>query len=74
MIVRPRNREGTLRQLREEWPVLTLYVPFEQIVAIALSAAIVVVSLVQIIRTVATLLVLDGYPSSEEAFAAGDEP
>jgi len=53
MIVRARNREGTLQQLRAEWPVLTLYERFEQVVAIVLSAVIaviVVVSLVQLIR------------------------
>lgn len=66
----PRNREGTLRQLRTEWPVLTLYERFEQIVAIVLSlviAVIVVMSLIQLIRTVATIMVLEGFNPLDHA-------
>jgi len=57
MSSRPRNREGTLRQLQAECPVLTLYERFEQLMAIVLSAVIaviVVVSLVQLIRDIHT--------------------
>jgi uncharacterized membrane protein (DUF373 family) len=57
------DREGTPRQRREEWRVLTLYERFEQVVAVVLSgviAVIVVVALFQLIRTVAMLVVLQG--------------
>jgi uncharacterized membrane protein (DUF373 family) len=63
MTSRPGNRERTVKQLRNEWAVLTLYERFEQIVSILLSgviAAIVVISLVQLVRTVAVLVVREG--------------
>lgn len=50
--------------LRERWPMMTLYERFEQVVAIVLSAVIaviVVTSLVQLIREVFMLLVLDAF-------------
>jgi uncharacterized membrane protein (DUF373 family) len=70
MTATPRNREGALRQLRAEWPLLTMYERFEQIVAIVLSAVIaviVVISLIQLIRTVAMLLVQEGFNPLDHA-------
>ncbi|MDM7456922.1 MAG: phosphate-starvation-inducible PsiE family protein [Tepidimonas sp.] len=54
----------TVPSLRERWPMMTLYERFEQVVAIVLSAVIaviVVTSLVQLIREVFMLLVLDAF-------------
>lgn len=51
-------------QIRHELSVMTIYERFEQVVALLLSAiiaAIVVVSLLQLVRTVFTLLVVDAF-------------
>ena len=56
--------ESPLQTLRREWAVMSFYERFEQVVALALSgviAVIVVVSLLQLVRVVFTLLVLDAF-------------
>lgn len=58
------RRHPAAPTLRERWPMMTLYERFEQVVAIVLSAVIaviVVTSLVQLIREVFMLLVLDAF-------------
>lgn len=60
----PEPRAHALPTLRERWPMMTLYERFEQVVVIVLSAVIaviVVTSLVQLIREVFMLLVLDAF-------------
>ena len=50
--------------LRAEWQILTFYERFEQIVAFMLSgviAVIIVVSMLQLIRIVFTLLIIDAF-------------
>ena len=58
--------------LRTEWRVMTFYERFEQIIALVLSgviAAIVVISLLQLIRTVLRLLLTDAFnPLDHEVF------
>ena len=50
--------------LRAEWQILTFYERFEQIVALMLSgviAVIIIVSMLQLIRIVFTLLIIDAF-------------
>ena len=56
--------ETTRMRLRREWAVMTFYERFEQIVAHILSmviALVIVVSLVQLIRIVFSLLIIDAF-------------
>ena len=51
-----------LDKMRSEWRLMTVYERFEQVVAITLSgvsALVIVISLIQLIRLVFTLLVMD---------------
>lgn len=51
-----------LDEMRSQWRLMTVYERFEQVVAIALSAVmsmVIVISLIQLIRLVFTLLVMD---------------
>ncbi|RPE72898.1 uncharacterized membrane protein (DUF373 family) [Tibeticola sediminis] len=66
----PRKKPATFEVWREQWSMLGFYERFEQIVAIILSAVIaviVVTSLVQLIRVVFTLLVLDAFNPLDHA-------
>lgn len=57
-------------QLRQEFSVMTLYERFEQLVALLLSvviAAIIVVSMLQLVRTVFSLLVFDAFNPLDHA-------
>ncbi|MGE6582410.1 phosphate-starvation-inducible PsiE family protein [Vreelandella aquamarina] len=62
----------TLDEIRSQWRLMTFYERFEQVVALALSAVIAVIivaSLIQLIRLVFTLLVMDALnPTDHEAF------
>ena len=52
----------TLDEMRSQWRLMTVYERFEQVVAITLSgviALVIVISLIQLIRLVFTLLVMD---------------
>jgi uncharacterized membrane protein (DUF373 family) len=52
----------TFDKMRSQWLLMTVYERFEQVVAIALSCVIsmvIVISLIQLIRLVFTLLVMD---------------
>lgn len=52
----------TLDEMRSQWRLMTVYERFEQFVAITLSgviALVIVISLIQLIRLVFTLLVMD---------------
>ena len=52
----------TLDEIRSQWRLMTVYERFEQFVAITLSgviALVIVISLIQLIRLVFTLLVMD---------------
>ena len=52
----------TLDEIRSQWRLMTVYERFEQVVAITLSgviALVIVISLIQLIRLVFTLLVMD---------------
>lgn len=64
--------ETTFRRLLTEWSVMTFYERFEQIVALILSAviaAVIVVSLVQLIQIVFTLLLSEAFnPLDHRAF------
>lgn len=59
------NKESghtTLDEMRSQWRLMTVYERFEQVVAITLSgviALVIVISLIQLIRLVFTLLVMD---------------
>lgn len=59
------NKESghtALDEIRSQWPLMTVYERFEQFVAITLSgviALVIVISLIQLIRLVFTLLVMD---------------
>ena len=51
-----------LDEMRSQWRLMTVYERFEQVVAITLSAVmsmVIVISLIQLIRLVFTLLVMD---------------
>ena len=51
-----------LDEMRSQWPLMTVYERFEQVVAITLSGVmsmVIVISLIQLIRLVFTLLVMD---------------
>ena len=51
-----------LDEMRSQWRLMTVYERFEQVVAITLSgviALVIVISLIQLIRLVFTLLVMD---------------
>lgn len=51
-----------LDKMRSQWRLMTVYERFEQVVAITLSgvsALVIVISLIQLIRLVFTLLVMD---------------
>jgi uncharacterized membrane protein (DUF373 family) len=66
----PRKKPATFEVWREQWSMLGFYERFEQIIAIILSAVIaviVVTSLVQLIRVVFTLLVLDAFNPLDHA-------
>jgi uncharacterized membrane protein (DUF373 family) len=63
-------RRMTWRQIRHELAVMSFYERFEQVVALLLSAviaAIIVVSLLQLVRTVFTLLVVDAFNPLDHA-------
>ena len=52
----------TLDEMRSQWRLMTVYERFEQVVAITLSGVmsmVIVISLIQLIRLVFTLLVMD---------------
>ncbi len=52
----------TLDEMRSQWRLMTVYERFEQVVAIALwgvMSMVIVISLIQLIRLVFTLLVMD---------------
>ena len=52
----------SLDEMRSQWRLMTVYERFEQVVAITLSgviALVIVISLIQLIRLVFTLLVMD---------------
>lgn len=54
----------TFQQFRGQWSVMTIYERFEQVVALLLSmvmAVIIVVSLLQLIQIVYTLLIIDAF-------------
>lgn len=59
------NKESdhkALDEMRSQWRLMTVYERFEQVVAITLSgviALVIVISLIQLIRLVFTLLVMD---------------
>jgi uncharacterized membrane protein (DUF373 family) len=58
------NSQRPLQSFREQWAIMSFYERFEQIVAIILSgiiAVIVVVSLLQLIQIVFSLLVVDAF-------------
>ncbi|MFZ5540546.1 MAG: phosphate-starvation-inducible PsiE family protein, partial [Pseudomonadota bacterium] len=60
---RPATR-SSLAEFRRTWALMDAYERFEQIVALTLAtviAAIVVVSLIQLIRTVFELLIVDAF-------------
>ena len=51
-----------LDEMRSQWPLMTVYERFEQVVVITLSGVmsmVIVISLIQLIRLVFTLLVMD---------------
>ena len=62
----------TLDEMRSQWRLMTVYERFEQVVAITLSgviALVIVISLIQLIRLVFTLLVMDALnPLDHEVF------
>jgi uncharacterized membrane protein (DUF373 family) len=63
-------RRTTWGQIRRELAVMSFYERFEQVVALLLSAiiaAIIIVSLLQLARTVFTLLVLDAFNPLDHA-------
>jgi uncharacterized membrane protein (DUF373 family) len=64
------QRRTTWSQIRRELAVMSFYERFEQVVALLLSAVIatiIVVSLLQLVRTVFTLLVVDAFNPLDHA-------
>ncbi len=56
------NHATTWEKMRDQWRVMSLYERFEQVIALTLSAVIaviIVISLMQLIRVVFTLLLVD---------------
>lgn len=58
------KQPGPIKTFRAQWAVMTFYERFEQVIALALSAiiaVIIVVSLLQLISIVFSLLVIDAF-------------
>lgn len=67
---RPVNLREQFDRFRANWRLLTLYERFEQVIAILLSmviAVIIVVSLMQLVKTVYTLLVVEAFNPLDHA-------
>ena len=63
----------TLDEMRSQWRLMTVYERFEQVVAITLSgviALVIVISLIQLIRLVFTLLVMDALNPLDHKFSS----
>lgn len=67
---RPEGLREQFATFRANWRLLTLYERFEQVIALALSlviAVIIVVSLVQLVKVVFTLLVVEAFNPLDHA-------
>ncbi|MCX7896911.1 MAG: phosphate-starvation-inducible PsiE family protein [Rhodocyclaceae bacterium] len=67
---RPENLREQFDRFRANWRLLSLYERFEQIIALLLSftiAVIIVISLMQLIKTVYALLVVDAFNPLDHA-------
>lgn len=66
------TKGGKFKRFRDEWAVMSFYERFEQLIALVLSAVIAIVivaSLVQLIRTVWVLLVINSFnPLDHQVF------